>query len=612
MAQLVGTNISINGAPVRRFNSFSLFQSIFQHHTFTLVCPAEAIEGIAGGLLQKSKNLIGAPLSVAITSVTSPGAMQFTGIVTGVEIERHSGFSGEIVISGHSATLLLDNGPHCKSWEKKAVKNIVNDVLKHFPANMLKPKVTATYPETIPYYVQYQETAWKFLTRLCSNYGEWLYFNGESLVVGPPAGDSTTSLVFGKNLSRFNVSLQALPASAQMMGYDFLNHEVYTSKPSGIEAKAGLEDLGKLVHKASNTIYNTSPKVWNNSFISNKNQQDELLNIQMAMRSSNHVRMSGSSGHPGVAIGGKLNVEGQNMHSLSNESYGAYTVISVNHHTDGQGNYNNDFVAIPASIKMPPVATIPQPIMETQSAMVTDNHDPKGLGRIRVKFHWMNGAEKTPWIRVTSPHGGGGKGIFFIPEIDEEVIVGFEGDSALKPYVIGTVYHGKANNTYSNSGNDVKALQTRSGNQMVMNDKDGSVYLSDKGGANSMMDGAGNITTNANVNSTLNAGSLAAMNVGAKDGAPATAFVTMDAGGNIVIDGKTTITIRVGGNSITISEAGIVTTAGKGKIETTAAAGPVAIKSTSAEASFGGSTNTTVGGGDKTFVTAAEVEINQA
>jgi len=146
---------------------------------------------------------------------------------------------------------------------------------------------------------------------------------------------------------------------------------------------------------------------------------------------------------------------------------------------------------------VPPVNGITEPNCETQSAMVTDNHDPKGLGRIRVKFHWMNGGEKTPWIRVTSPHGGGGKGMFFIPEIGEEVIVGFEGDSAIKPYVIGTVYHGKASNSYSNGGNDVKALQTRSGNKLVLNDAEGSVHLTDKGPAELKFDGAGNATMNA-------------------------------------------------------------------------------------------------------------------
>jgi uncharacterized protein involved in type VI secretion and phage assembly len=117
----------------------------------------------------------------------------------------------------------------------------------------------------------------------------------------------------------------------------------------------------------------------------------------------------------------------------------------------------------------------------------------------------MNGSEKTPWVRVTSPHGGGGKGMFFIPEVGEEVIIGFEGDSPTKPYVIGTVYHGKASNSFGNGGNDVKALQTRSGTKMVLNDKDGSVFVEDKDGNSMMMDGAGNINLKSNKTVTIDA-----------------------------------------------------------------------------------------------------------
>ncbi len=497
MAQLAGTQITIGGNAVMQYSSFQLSQGIFAHHTFRLVCPAESIDGTTGNLFNQSKNLMGANLTAQINSVGTEGILKFSGIVTQVETARFSGHSGDVILTGYSPTIILDNGPHCKSWEKKAVKNIAQDVLKHFPQNLLNPKVSTTYPETLAYTVQYKETAWQFLSRLCATYGEWLCYDGQSLIAGPPAAAQPVPLTFGSNLSRFNMALEVRPARSQSMAYDYLNHDVYKSEPSNIEGKAGLNELGKHALQASNTVYGTQPKLWNNNFVTNKKQLDDVVNMRAAMQSSNGVRFNGSSGHPGVKVGGGVSVQGQNVFSLAEESYGDYTVIAVNHFCDGQGNYNNDFVAVPASIKVPPVNGITEPNSETQSALVTDNHDPKGLGRIRVKFHWMNGAEKTPWIRVTSPHGGGGKGMFFIPEIGEEVIVGFEGDSAIKPYVIGTVYHGKASNTYSNAGNDVKALQTRSGNKLVLNDAEGSVHLTDKGPAELKFNGAGNADLNA-------------------------------------------------------------------------------------------------------------------
>jgi uncharacterized protein involved in type VI secretion and phage assembly len=302
------------------------------------------------------------------------------------------------------------------------------------------------------------------------------------------------------------MAVQVRPANFQMMAYDYMNAQVYEGQPAGTANKAGLNDLGKLALNKSEQFYGMQPKQWHNSFLTNKKQLDDFVNARAAMQSSNMVRFNGSSDHPGLQPGGSITVEGRNVFDDSHESFGDHTVIAVNHHFDGQGNYSNDFIAIPATVKMPPVTQFAEPHCETQSALVTDNHDQKGLGRVRVKFHWMGDGEKSPWLRVTSPHGGNGKGMFFIPEVGEEVIVGFEGDSPVKPYVIGTVYHGQAKTDFSTEQNDVKALQTRSGNLIVMNDKEGSVHVADAKGNDMLIDGSGNVKITASESITLTCG----------------------------------------------------------------------------------------------------------
>jgi type VI secretion system secreted protein VgrG len=504
MAQFVGIGISVDGKNIKQFSSFSLSQSIFEHHVFRLVCPAEAIDGTGGALFNASKNMIGGAFNIQIDAVGASGSLQFAGVVTQVEAARHSGHAGDIIISGFSPTILADNGPHCKTWEKKAIKNIGQDVLKHFPQNILKSQVIPSNSETLSYTVQYKETAWQFLSRLSATYGEWLFYDGQQLVMGAPKGNKV-KLVYGSNLHHFNMALQVRPPGFELLAYDYMNSEVYNGSPAGIAGKAGLSELGKHALQKSEQFYSAKPKQWHNHFLTNKKQLDDFVNTRASMQSSNMVRFNGSCGHPGIQVGGMVGIDGRNVFSQAGENYGDYTIISVNHHCDGQGNYSNDFVAIPASIKMPPVTNYTEPRSETQSALVTDNHDPKGLGRIRVKFHWMNGSEKTPWIRVTTPHAGGGKGMFFIPETGEEVIVGFEGDSPTKPYIIGSVYHGKAKNSFANGGNDVKTFQSRSGNKMVLNDNAGSVFVEDKDGNSMLMDGAGNITVTSNKKVTINA-----------------------------------------------------------------------------------------------------------
>jgi len=141
MAQLVDSTISINGTPISQFSSFTLSQGIFEHHTFRLICPAESVDGTSG-VFTSSRDMMGATLTVQIKADDLSGAqLKFSGVVTQVETARFGSYHGDVVISGFSPTIVLDSGPHCKSWEKKAVKNIAQDVLKFFPQNLLNPKV---------------------------------------------------------------------------------------------------------------------------------------------------------------------------------------------------------------------------------------------------------------------------------------------------------------------------------------------------------------------------------------------------------------------------------------------------------------------------------------
>jgi type VI secretion system secreted protein VgrG len=531
MAQLTATSINISGKDIAQFTSFTLQQNIFEHHNFTLVCPAESIDGKVGSVFNQSKELIGAPINVRTMAIAGAGRLDFAGVVTQVETARFSGHAGDLIITGYSPTILLDSGPHCKSWEKKALKNIANDCLSHFPQNLLNPKIAPTNGETLSYIVQYKETAWQFLNRMGATYGDWFYYNGKNVVLGTPTG-TNVDLVFGSNLSRFNMSLQVRPSNFEVMAYDYLNNEVYDTTPTGIEGKAGLESFGKHTYGKSQTFFATQPKQWNNNYVTNKKQLDDFTNTRAAAQSSNMVKFNGASGHPGVQLGNTVEVKGNNVFNNADEAYGQFTVIGVTHHTDGQGNYNNDFLAIPASIKTPPVTAYAEPICETQSAIVTDNYDPKGLGRVRVRFRWMKPSEKTPWIRMMMPHAGGGKGHFFIPELEEEVVVAFEDNNALKPYVQGSMYNAGQNNSYSNDGNDVKIIQTRSGTKIKMNDAEGSVFVEDPSGNTWLMDGKGNIKVNAPNNMSFIVGKNFDINVGENMTTSIGANETMTIGNN--------------------------------------------------------------------------------
>ncbi len=564
MAKLVTTTIYIGKTLITQFTEFSLVQSIFAHHNFKIVCPSDFFESIEP--FAKTKSLIGERCEITISNFDGTGeSLQFLGAVTEVATNKFNGYIGDTIIYGYSPTILMDNVPHCKTWEKKALKNIITDISNVFSSNQLRFQIKPKSHETLAYTVQYKETAWQLLNRLAATYGEWLFYNGKQVVFGS-FEPKTTELVFGSNLTSFSMAMQLRPSSFTQTAYDYLNSKVYASKPDGIPGRAGLNELGEYAFNKSKDFFSSMPKSYSHQYVTNKNQLDEMVKTKAAAQSSNHIRFVGNSTKFGVQLGNDVTISG---------NYGSYKIIEVKHVCDGMGNYYNDFTAIPASIVVPPVTDYVDPHCETQTAIVTENHDRQGMGRVRVRFHWMNNDEQTPWIRIVNPHAGNGKGMYFIPEKGEHVLIGFENANPSKPFVLGSMYHsgenaGALNNTASNN---IKAIQTKSNNRIVMDDDAASIFTSDgAGGADTLMDGKGNYTNNVQQNKTTTVGNNNTTNVTAQNlvnvggdnkGASQQSMFKMDNAGNIEFMGKTSLTITVGESSFTMKKDGTIELVGK-------------------------------------------------
>jgi len=71
---------------------------------------------------------------------------------------------------------------------------------------------------------------------------------------------------------------------------------------------------------------------------------------------------------------------------------------------------------------------------------VTEVTDPEGLGRIQVNYPWLSGPERR-WVSVASPMAGGDRGAFFMPEVDDEVILAFQNGHWDAPFVIGFTWN---------------------------------------------------------------------------------------------------------------------------------------------------------------------------
>jgi len=103
-------------------------------------------------------------------------------------------------------------------------------------------------------------------------------------------------------------------------------------------------------------------------------------------------------------------------------------------------------------------------------AIVVDNKDASGAGRVRVRFG--NESGETLWARVATPMAGAGRGVFFMPEEGDEVLVAFERGDARRPYVLGSLWNGhdKPPVTNADGKNDVRLIRTRKGHVLTFDD----------------------------------------------------------------------------------------------------------------------------------------------
>lgn len=104
--------------------------------------------------------------------------------------------------------------------------------------------------------------------------------------------------------------------------------------------------------------------------------------------------------------------------------------------------------------------------------VVTDNNDPDGLHRVRVGLPWQPESTTSYWARVSMPMGGPEMGTYFLPEIGDEVLVGFERGDVSHPFVIGSLWNG-AQAPPDNNGdgnNDRRLIRSRAGHELRFDD----------------------------------------------------------------------------------------------------------------------------------------------
>jgi len=475
----VKASVLCNGRDLN-FYSLSLDQKYNWHHSFKITMSAESIEGKNAVNIDKSKEYLGKIVDITIESTmkVDGDGLVFKGIITAVNIDRTFASDNVIVLSGYSPTYLLEDGRGCTSFEKMKGADIFGKITGDYPGNLLNTQKNEQTSRKFEYHVKYKETNYEYLSRLADTNGEWLYYNGKNFVYGKIKDVNQLDIVLGKDLTAFEYGITMKPSKFEYLTYDYTKNSYHEVKSKSFKP-GWLDNYGKAAKSAGDDHFPGGHKFPVAFDIKEESDLKKQMEIRKSAILSDASIFAGESTNPSIMVSTNVGV-------TANGSFiNRFRVINVSHYIDASKNYTNSFEALPLSTTSPPINKyVYMPKAEKQVAIVKDNKDKDGLGRVRVQMNWQTGDEQTPWLRVATGHAGGKRGIYFIPEEGDEVIVDHEFDNPIRPFVSATTFHGKASSDRQcgKKKNNLKAIITRSGHTILLDDTNGKemIHIHDK------------------------------------------------------------------------------------------------------------------------------------
>jgi uncharacterized protein involved in type VI secretion and phage assembly len=126
--------------------------------------------------------------------------------------------------------------------------------------------------------------------------------------------------------------------------------------------------------------------------------------------------------------------------------------------------------------------------------LVTNNQDPEGLGRVKVKYPWREDEQESYWARLAVLAAGKDRGTLWLPEVGDEVLLAFDKGDIEHPYVLGSLYNGKdvPPETNADGENNTKLIRSRCGHEIKFFEKQGqeSFKIETQGGHVILLDDA--------------------------------------------------------------------------------------------------------------------------
>jgi len=419
----------------------------------------------------KATDLIGKSVTVTITSQAGDERI-FNGIVRQLQGGELSGrgmraYQLELVPS----LRLLAETSNSRIFENKSAVDIVGAVLgEHSVSYREAAKIDRPTRE---YCVQYRETDLNFVSRLLEEEGIFYFFEhqkGQHTLVLAEKSTAYQDCPDGKliyssgtkldaSVSSWDRSFEFVPGKWTLSDYNFETPQ--TSLKVSISTTARVGDNSSYEMYDYPGLYSQRT---DGTTLSQLRMEEEETLFETARARTRVMTLFPS---------GKFMLE---EHEIGSESGKSWAIVSVRHdaHDDSQLNaggsqgYGNEILAIPADTVFRPRRMTPKPYIHGLQTAVVTGPDGEEIfvdkyGRVKVLFFWDRDKSNSCWIRVAQGIAGRNWGMQYLPRIGQEVVVSFlEGDPD-RPLITGSVYNADNMPPYALPANKTQSgFKTRS------------------------------------------------------------------------------------------------------------------------------------------------------
>jgi phage protein D/phage baseplate assembly protein gpV len=456
--------------------------------SFRDVAPNPSESPLLLGLANRTDFLpIGADLEITMGHGESP-AVVFKGEITALELTIDDDAAPRYSVRGYNRAHRLQRGRQSRTFLNVTDSDIATTIASESGLQ----GATDSTSEVFDYVAQNNQTNWEFLLERARRNGYELFVSGTTLHFRKPHldGAATASAALGDNVRRLNLRVTSAGqvGGVTVQGWDPATKQavVGRSRSGALTVKGdappqlGSELAGRFgtatMHVANHAVRTQSEATTVAQALAD-DLQGSVVQVEAEVIGSHDLT-------PGKLI---------SLKALGTRFNGDYYVTSATHRVGDRQSYISQITVsgrrsntLGELIGGMARATTHGAGAAVAVATVTNNRDDKNQGRVKVKFPWLNDIE-SDWARLAAPGAGGTRGMYWMPEVGDEVLVAFEHGDVNKAYVIGGLWNGQdappkdINTVVGESGTvNQRIIQSRTGHVIVLDDTEAKQQVSIK------------------------------------------------------------------------------------------------------------------------------------